>query len=203
VASIFSSPPLSFSLPSVITTFPPFSFSPRPQNALKTVLKTHMASHRSDSLTTAVKKTYAKGGFKGFYAGLVPWVRPFLPPFFPFILADSPDLYLRPQAWIESSTTGGILLFTSSAVESFAMGKGVSPGSAGLLGGVIGGAAQAYLAMGAFFSLCPPLFFLEKLSTSKVVDEFTDVTRPHRRLHLHENGRNHPRQISPPLSHPR
>ncbi|GAA5859538.1 hypothetical protein JCM8547_006868 [Rhodosporidiobolus lusitaniae] len=89
------------------------------------VLKTHMAANRSDSLTTAIRKTYAKGGYKGFYAGLVPW------------------------AWIESSTTGGILLFTSSYVENFAMASGnVKPGAAGLLGGIAGGAAQAYLAMG-------------------------------------------------------
>ncbi|GAA6015083.1 hypothetical protein JCM10207_008724 [Rhodosporidiobolus poonsookiae] len=88
------------------------------------VLKTHMASHRQDSLRVAVRKTLDKGGWKGFYAGLVPW------------------------AWIESSTTGGILLFTSSYVESFAMHHDVKPGAAGLLGGVAGGAAQAYLAMG-------------------------------------------------------
>ncbi|BGP18524.1 hypothetical protein JCM10213v2_006590 [Rhodosporidiobolus nylandii] len=88
------------------------------------VLKTHMASHRNESLTTAIQKTYAKGGWKGFYAGLIPW------------------------AWIESSTTGGILLFTSSFVESFAIQHHVKPGAAGLLGGVVGGAAQAYLAMG-------------------------------------------------------
>ncbi|GAA5981038.1 hypothetical protein JCM11641_001436 [Rhodosporidiobolus odoratus] len=88
------------------------------------VLKTHLASHRSESLTTAISKTYAKGGWRGFYAGLVPW------------------------AWIESSTTGGILLFASSAVEGFAMNHDIKPGAAGLLGGVVGGAAQAYLAMG-------------------------------------------------------
>ncbi|GAA5889350.1 hypothetical protein JCM6882_000717 [Rhodosporidiobolus microsporus] len=88
------------------------------------VLKTHMASHRNENLRTAVRKTYERGGWKAFYAGLVPW------------------------AWIESSTTGGILLFTSSAVESFAMQHDVKPGAAGLLGGVVGGAAQAYLAMG-------------------------------------------------------
>ncbi|GAA6031565.1 hypothetical protein JCM8097_006523 [Rhodosporidiobolus ruineniae] len=88
------------------------------------VLKTHMASHRSDNLRTAIRKTYAKGGWKSFYDGLIPW------------------------AWIESSTTGGILLFTSSFVEQSLLDNGIKPGAAGLMGGVAGGAAQAYLAMG-------------------------------------------------------
>ncbi|GAA6061004.1 hypothetical protein JCM10212_001060 [Sporobolomyces blumeae] len=89
------------------------------------VLKTHMASHRDDNLRSAVRKTLERGGWKGFYQGLVPW------------------------AWIESSTTGGILLFTSSIVESVATGSyGLSKGTAGVLGGTVGGAAQAYLAMG-------------------------------------------------------
>ncbi|GAA5840483.1 hypothetical protein JCM9279_007342 [Rhodotorula babjevae] len=88
------------------------------------VLKTQAASHRGESLRTAISSVYARGGFKGFYQGLIPW------------------------AWIESSTTGGILLFTASAVEHAATDKGMNRGGAGLLGGVIGGAAQAYLAMG-------------------------------------------------------
>ncbi|GAA5899779.1 hypothetical protein JCM8208_004561 [Rhodotorula glutinis] len=88
------------------------------------VLKTQAASHRGESLRTAISSVYARGGFKGFYQGLIPW------------------------AWIESSTTGGILLFTASAVEHAATDRGMSRGGAGLLGGVVGGAAQAYLAMG-------------------------------------------------------
>ncbi|GAA5992499.1 hypothetical protein JCM5350_003497 [Sporobolomyces pararoseus] len=89
------------------------------------VLKTHMASNRNDNLRTAVAKTFSRGGFKGFYQGLIPW------------------------AWIESATTGGILLFTSSLIEDFATNNlGIGKGSAGLLGGMGGGAAQAYLAMG-------------------------------------------------------
>ncbi|BGO93727.1 hypothetical protein NBRC10512_006608 [Rhodotorula toruloides] len=88
------------------------------------VLKTHMAANRHDSLREAIRKTTARGGIRGFYQGLIPW------------------------AWIESSTAGGILLFTSSYVESFTMGHGIKPGAAGLLGGIIGGAAQAYLSMG-------------------------------------------------------
>ncbi|GAA5847651.1 hypothetical protein JCM3766R1_002438 [Sporobolomyces carnicolor] len=89
------------------------------------VLKTHMASNRSDNLRTSIARTHARGGLKGFYQGLVPW------------------------AWIESATTGGILLFTSSWVEDISTGTfGIGKGVAGLLGGMAGGAAQAYLAMG-------------------------------------------------------
>ncbi|GAA5961841.1 hypothetical protein JCM21900_006458 [Sporobolomyces salmonicolor] len=88
------------------------------------VIKTRMASHRDENLRTALRKTYARGGPKAFYAGLWPW------------------------AWIESSTAGGILLFTSSLIEDFAVQHGVARGTAGLLGGMGGGAAQAYLAMG-------------------------------------------------------
>ncbi|GAA5986256.1 hypothetical protein JCM10908_006478 [Rhodotorula pacifica] len=89
------------------------------------VLKTHMAANRQDSLRTAIRKTIDRGGVKGFYQGLIPW------------------------AWIESSTAGAVLLFTSSYVEDFATHHGgISRGAAGLLGGAIGGAAQAYLAMG-------------------------------------------------------
>lgn len=55
---------------------------------------------------------------------------------------------IPPQAWIESSTAGAVLLFTSSYVEDFAVHhSGMSRGAAGLLGGAIGGAAQGYLAM--------------------------------------------------------
>lgn len=59
-------------------------------------------------------------------------------------------------AWIESSTTGGILLFTSSAVEHAATQRDIKPGAAGLLGGIVGGAAQAYLAMCALPSVTLP-----------------------------------------------
>ncbi|GAA5926158.1 uncharacterized protein JCM15063_000201 [Sporobolomyces koalae] len=88
------------------------------------VLKTHMAANRTDNLRAAIQRTYERGGFKGFYQGLVPW------------------------GWIESSTAGGILLFTSAFVEDFATMHGISKGTGGLLGGMAGGAAQAYLAMG-------------------------------------------------------
>lgn len=85
------------------------------------VLKTHMGTNRADSLRVAIAKTYARGGIAGFYQGLVPW------------------------GWIESSTAGGILVFTSSFVEDSVVKMGFSKGSAGLLGGVAGGVAQGYL----------------------------------------------------------
>ncbi len=80
-----------------------------------------MGTNRSDSLRTAIAKTYARGGVTGFYQGLIPW------------------------GWIESSTAGGILVFTSSFVEDYMVKTGVSKGSAGLLGGIAGGVAQGYL----------------------------------------------------------
>ncbi|GAA6006215.1 uncharacterized protein JCM10292_000024 [Rhodotorula paludigena] len=89
------------------------------------VLKTQAAANRTDSLLTSFRKIAQRGpGITPFYQGLIPW------------------------AWIESATTGGILLFTASAVESWAVEHGVKPGAAGLYGGVAGGIAQAYLAMG-------------------------------------------------------
>ena len=114
------------------------------------VLKTHMASNRNDNLRTAVAKTFSRGGFKGFYQGLIPWVS------FSLFLYSRRFLIVwklmrksEGQAWIESATTGGILLFTSSLIEDFATNNlGIGKGSAGLLGGMGGGAAQAYLAMG-------------------------------------------------------
>lgn len=52
------------------------------------------------------------------------------------------------QAWIEASTKGAVLLFTAAEIEKKAKEYGVSPGSAGLLGGMGGGIAQAYATMG-------------------------------------------------------
>lgn len=88
------------------------------------VVKTHMAANRGDNLMTSIKKTYARGGIKGFYQGLIPW------------------------AWIEASTKGGVLLFTSSEVEYQCQSLGTSKVTAGILGGMIGGVAQAYTTMG-------------------------------------------------------
>ncbi|KAJ2902242.1 hypothetical protein GGI21_004579 [Coemansia aciculifera] len=88
------------------------------------VVKTHMAANRADSIATSLKKTYARGGIAGFYQGLIPW------------------------AWIEASTKGGVLLFTSSEVDYRARVAGFSPSWSGLFGGVAGGVAQAYTTMG-------------------------------------------------------
>ncbi|KAI9471512.1 hypothetical protein LPJ78_002415 [Coemansia sp. RSA 989] len=88
------------------------------------VVKTHMAANRGDSIATSLKKTYARGGIAGFYQGLIPW------------------------AWIEASTKGGVLLFTSSEIDYRARVAGLSSSWAGLLGGVGGGIAQAYTTMG-------------------------------------------------------
>lgn len=89
------------------------------------VIKTHMAAHRTDSLYTAVKKTWQRGGITGFYQGLVPW------------------------AWIEASTKGAILLWSSSEIEYAAKKQfGVNSSVAAILGGMGGGICQAYTTMG-------------------------------------------------------
>jgi hypothetical protein len=41
-----------------------------------------------------------------------------------------------------------VLLFTASEIETAGVGMGVSPATAGLLGGMGGGIAQAYATMG-------------------------------------------------------
>ncbi|KAJ2079955.1 hypothetical protein H4R24_003424 [Coemansia sp. RSA 988] len=88
------------------------------------VVKTHMAANRGDSIATTLSKTYARGGISGFYQGLIPW------------------------AWIEASTKGGVLLFTSSEIEYKVRRAGLSSSWAGLFGGIGGGVAQAYTTMG-------------------------------------------------------
>jgi hypothetical protein len=53
------------------------------------------------------------------------------------------------QAWLEASTKGAILILTSSEVEYYAKRHlQASNSTAGVLGGVVGGASQAYLTMG-------------------------------------------------------
>lgn len=52
------------------------------------------------------------------------------------------------QAWIEASTKGAVLLFTSSEVNKVAKTFGFGPGASGLAGGMIGGVVQAYATMG-------------------------------------------------------
>ncbi|KAH8916717.1 mitochondrial carrier [Atractiella rhizophila] len=89
------------------------------------VLKTQMAAQRGDSMATAVGKVWNRGGVLGFYQGLIPW------------------------AWIEASTKGGVLLFTAAEIENASVNAlGVSPASAGLIGGMGGGICQAYATMG-------------------------------------------------------
>lgn len=88
------------------------------------VVKTQMASQRGDSMSTSLKKVWGRGGVLGFYQGLIPW------------------------AWIEASTKGAVLLFAAAEIETAAMGAGLGSASAGLLGGMGGGVAQAYATVG-------------------------------------------------------
>ena len=54
-----------------------------------------------------------------------------------------------PQAWLEASTKGAILIITSTEIEYHAKMKlGASPTVCGALGGIGGEVAQAYLTMG-------------------------------------------------------
>ncbi|KAI3622207.1 mitochondrial dna replication protein [Moniliophthora roreri] len=92
------------------------------------VLKTQMAANRNQSMWQACRSVWARGGFVGFYQGLIPW------------------------AWIEASTKGGVLIFAASEVETAGLSMGVNPAAAGLLGGMVGGIAQAYATMG--FTTC-------------------------------------------------
>ncbi len=88
-------------------------------------LKTMMAANRNDNLRTAIRRLYAKGGLQTFWRGLMPW------------------------AWIEASTKGGVLLFTSSEISKFGIQTlGLSPQTAGAIGGCVGGGFQAYTSMG-------------------------------------------------------
>jgi hypothetical protein len=53
------------------------------------------------------------------------------------------------QAWLEASTKGAILIITSSEIEYYARKHfQLSNSMAGVLGGIVGGASQAYLTMG-------------------------------------------------------
>lgn len=88
------------------------------------VLKTQMAANRQESMLQALRSVWSRGGVTGFYQGLIPW------------------------AWIEASTKGGVLLFTAAEVESRVTRFGLSPATAGLLGGMTGGIVQAYATMG-------------------------------------------------------
>lgn len=53
------------------------------------------------------------------------------------------------QAWIEASTKGAVLIFTSAEIDKYATNTfNMSPAAAGMLGGIGGGIAQAYATMG-------------------------------------------------------
>ncbi|RSH84772.1 Mitochondrial DNA replication protein yhm2 [Apiotrichum porosum] len=89
------------------------------------VVKTQMAANRTQSMGDAMRTIWSRGGIKGFYQGLIPW------------------------AWIEASTKGAVLIFTSSEIEKYATGSlHMSKAAAGMLGGIGGGVAQAYATMG-------------------------------------------------------
>ncbi|KAL4923713.1 mitochondrial carrier domain-containing protein [Aspergillus undulatus] len=90
------------------------------------VLKTHLAANRHDRIKDAIQKTWARGRWTAFYQGLIPW------------------------AWLEASTKGAILVLTSSEIEHFVRTKIPTASSAwgGILGGIGGGFAQAYMTMG-------------------------------------------------------
>ena len=55
---------------------------------------------------------------------------------------------LIPWAWIEASTKGAVLLFVASEAEYYAKSFGARDFTAGILGGMAGGVAQAYATMG-------------------------------------------------------
>ncbi|KAJ8659660.1 hypothetical protein O0I10_004639 [Lichtheimia ornata] len=88
------------------------------------VMKTQMAANRGQSVLGALSAVWQRGGVLGFYQGLIPW------------------------AWIEASTKGAVLLFTTSEFEYRSRAAGASPFTAGLIGGMAGGLAQAYSTMG-------------------------------------------------------
>lgn len=88
------------------------------------VIKTTMAANRQFSFLQAIRHIWARGGVFGFYQGLIPW------------------------AWIEASTKGAVLLFVSAEAEYHFKKLGLNNFGAGIMGGISGGVAQAYLTMG-------------------------------------------------------
>jgi len=83
-----------------------------------------MAANRAQTMPQAAATVWSRGGIAGFYQGLIPW------------------------AWIEGSTKGAVLLFTAAEVENRTIAAGLSPATAGLLGGMAGGVVQAYATVG-------------------------------------------------------
>lgn len=88
------------------------------------VIKTTMAANRNLSIFQAGKLVWSRGGILGFYQGLIPW------------------------AWIEASTKGAVLLFVLAETEYRVKTFGYNNFVSGMVGGVTGGVAQAYLTMG-------------------------------------------------------
>ncbi|KAI9261150.1 mitochondrial carrier domain-containing protein [Sporodiniella umbellata] len=88
------------------------------------VIKTQMAANRGEPMLKGLQAIYGRGGILGFYQGLIPW------------------------AWIEASTKGAVLLFTASELEHRSLAAGTSSFTAGIIGGMGGGIAQAYSTMG-------------------------------------------------------
>ncbi|KAH7104623.1 mitochondrial carrier [Auriculariales sp. MPI-PUGE-AT-0066] len=88
------------------------------------VVKTQMAANRSETMMQSLRTVWSRGGVAGFYQGLIPW------------------------AWIEASTKGAVLLFAASEIEDRTVKMGLSPAVGGLIGGMGGGIAQAYLTVG-------------------------------------------------------
>lgn len=118
------------------------------------VVKTQMASARGDTMAQALKKVWSRGGVLGCASPfLLPIARTFSPDWADLrLLPDSaPPVYqgLIPWAWIEASTKGAVLLFAAAEIEGAAMTAGIGPATAGLLGGMGGGIAQAYATVGA------------------------------------------------------
>lgn len=83
-----------------------------------------MAANRQFSFLHAIKHIWSRGGVFGFYQGLIPW------------------------AWIEASTKGAVLLFVAAEAEYQFKKMGWNSFGSGIMGGISGGLAQAYLTMG-------------------------------------------------------
>lgn len=88
------------------------------------VTKTTMAAHRQFTFAQAIRHVWSRGGIFGFFQGLIPW------------------------AWIEGSTKGAVLLFVSAESEYRYKRFGLNNFFAGIMGGITGGLAQAYMTMG-------------------------------------------------------
>lgn len=132
-----------------------------------------MAANRKESMFQALKSVWSRGGVTGFYQGLIPWVSGLtigIPP---------KSLKYFSQAWIEASTKGGVLLFTAAEVESRVTRFGLSPATAGLLGGMTGGIVQAYATMGEWI-------------LARFKSGFLRFVAFYRFLYMHENSRDHP-----------